>query len=257
MYEWNQQIQKVIDDIDKNLLEHNEDALTLNTLSKKLGYSEFYTTRKFKEISGMQFKDYLRLRKLTFALKEVRDTNESLINIAMNYGFSSHEAFTRAFKSTYGITPKAYRKNPKPLVLRTKINAFDRYSFGLNELGMIKSTTEVKVYFITIPAHKFVYIQNYESSGFFDFWRKQNQIPGQDYGTICGLFDSLKGKLDDVGETIPNSASGQIMAYIYNPKGRTCEWGFPRTECWGARLPASYKGEIPDSLEMIDVSEAD
>lgn len=81
----------------------NDEALTLRLLSHKLGYSEFYTTRKFKEISGMQFRDYLRQRKLAFALKEVRDSNKNLLDIAFDYGFSSHEAFTKAFKGGYGI----------------------------------------------------------------------------------------------------------------------------------------------------------
>ncbi len=41
--------------------------------------------------------------------------------------------------------------------------------------------------FVTMPAHKFLHIKNYESNGYWDFWRKQNLIPGQDYETICGL----------------------------------------------------------------------
>ncbi len=44
----------------------------------------------------------------------------------------------------YGLTPIEYRKNPKPFVLRTKINPFDRYFFGLEEVGMIKSTEDKK-----------------------------------------------------------------------------------------------------------------
>lgn len=48
--------------------------------------------------------------------------------------------------------------------------------------------------FVTILAHKFLHIKNYESNGYWDFWRKQNLIPGQDYETICGLLDSIKGK---------------------------------------------------------------
>ena len=69
MYEWQKQIQTVVDEIDKCIKGCNDEALTLRLLSRKLGYSEFYTTRKFKEISGMQFRDYLRQRKLAFALK--------------------------------------------------------------------------------------------------------------------------------------------------------------------------------------------
>lgn len=257
MYEWQKQIQIFVDEIDKCIKNYNDEALTLSFLSRSLGYSEFYTTRKFKEISGMQFRDYLRLRKLAFALKEVRDSDKSFLDIALDYGFSSNEAFTRAFKRTYGMTPSEYRKKPKPVVLRTKINPFDRYLLGLGEIGMMKSTDGIKIYFVTIPAHKFLHIKNYESNGYWDFWQKQNQIPGQDYETICGLLDSIKGKLDDEGGSEPNCGSGQIMAYINDPEGRLCDWGIPRTECHGVRLPYDYKGEIPPQMLLIDVPEAE
>ena len=257
MYEWQKHIQTVVDEIDKCIKGYNNEAMTLRFLSRKLGYSEFHTTRKFKEISGMPFRDYLRQRKLAFALKEVRDSDKSLLDIAFDYGFSSHEAFTRAFKGTYGVTPSEYRKNPKPVALRTKISPFDRYFLGLGEIGMMKSDEDVKIYFVTIPAHKFMHIKNYESNGYWDFWQKQSLIPGQDRETICGLLDSIKGKLDDDGGSEPNSGSGQIMAYINDPDGRLCDWGYPRTECHGVRLPADYDGEVPPQLMMIDVPEAE
>ena len=257
MYEWQKQIQMIVDEIDSCIKNYEDEALTLRCLSRRLGYSEFYTTRKFREISGMQLRDYLRHRKLAFALKEVRDSDKSLLHIAFDYGFSSHEAFTRAFKAAYGITPSEYRKNPLPVVLRTKINPFDRYFLGLGEMGMMKSDEDVKIYFVTIPAHKFMHIKNYESNGYWDFWQKQSLIPGQDRETICGLLDSIKGKLDDDGGSEPNSGSGQIMAYINDPDGRLCDWGYPRTECHGVRLPADYDGEVPPQLMMIDVPEAE
>ncbi|ASA26005.1 helix-turn-helix transcriptional regulator [Paenibacillus donghaensis] len=257
MYEWHKQIQIILDEIDKCIKNRNGEAITLRFLSRKLGYSEFHTTRKFKEISGMQFRDYLRHRKLAFVLKEVRDSEKSILDIAFDYGFSSHEAFTRAFKGTYGVTPSEYRKKPMPVALRTKINSFDRYFFGFGEIGMMKSTDDVKIYFVTIPAHKFLHIKNYESNGYWDFWQKQSLIPGQDYETICGLLDSIKGKLDDDGGSEANSGSGQIMAYINDPDGRLCDWGIPRTECHGTRLPFDYKGEVPPQMLMIDVPEAE
>lgn len=257
MYEWQRQIQRIVDEIDDCIKRHDDEALTLRALSRTLGYSEFYTTRKFKEISGMQFRDYLRRRKLAFALKEVRDGSKSLLNIAVEYGFSSHEAFTRAFKSAYGVTPSEYRRRPRPVVLRTKINPFDRYFLGLGEIGMLKSTEDIKIYFVTIPAHKFLHVKNYESNGYWDFWQKQSLIPGQDCETVCGLLDSIEGKLDDDGGSEVNSGSGQLMAYMNDPDGRLCDWGFPRTECYGVRLPADYRGEVPPQMLMADIPEAE
>lgn len=173
MYEWQRQIQMIVDEIDNCIKNHDDEALTLCALARRLGYSEFHMTRKFREISGMKLKDYLRCRRLAFALKEVRDGDKGMLDIAFDYGFSSHEAFTRAFKTMYGVAPSAYRKNPVPVVLRTKINPFDRYFFGLGEIGMMKSTGDVKVYLVTIPAHKFLHIKNYESNGYWDFWQNR------------------------------------------------------------------------------------
>lgn len=257
MYEWQQQIQIIIDEIDQCIKQRQDDALTLCSLSRRLGYSEYYVTRKFREISGLQFRDYLRLRRLAFALWEVRDSDRSLLEIAVDYGFSSHEAFTRAFKAVYGVTPSQYRRNPMPVVLRTKLHPFDRYFFGMGEIGMIKSTDEIKIYFVTIPAHKFLHIRNYESIGYWDFWQKQSQIPGQDCETICGLLDSVKGKLDDLGGSDSNSGSGQICGYLIDPKGRVCSWGIPLAECYGVRLPMEYSGDIPPQMLMMDVPEGE
>ncbi|MCK5129727.1 MAG: helix-turn-helix transcriptional regulator [Clostridiales bacterium] len=257
MYEWHKQIQIIVDEIDECIKHQNSEALTLRFLSHKLGYSEFHTSRKFKEISGMQFRDYLQHRKLAFALIEVRDGEKSILDVAFDYGFSSHEAFTRAFKVTYGITPSDYRKKPIPVVLRTKIKPFDRYFLGIGEIGMIKSTENVKIYFVTIPAHKFLHIKNYESNGYWDFWEKQKTIPRQDCDTICGLLDSIKGNLDgnEEGADEPN---GQIMAYINDPDGKKVEcYDVPRVECYGVRLDSDYKGEVPQQMLLIDVPEAE
>lgn len=257
MYEWKQQIQMIIDSIDESIKNYDDKELTLSKLSNELGYSKYHTTRKFKEVSGVQFKAYLRQRKLAFALKALRDTDKKIIDIAFDYGFSSNEAFTRAFKQTYGLTPSQYRNDPKPLVLRTKITAFDRYLLGMDEIGMVISNEDIKVYFVTIPAHKYLYIENYESNGYWDFWSKQNLIAGQDYDTICGYLESIKGNLDDHGGNECNSGSGHIMAYINNPNGRLCEWGIPHTECYGIRLPFDYDGDIPLQMILSDIEEGD
>ena len=257
MYEWQRLIQAMVDEIDECLRRHDSDALTLRALARRLGYSEYHATRKFRQIAGMSLRDYLHQRRLAFALKEVRDSDRTLLDIALDHGFSSHEAFTRAFKSLYGVTPAAYRRAPHPVVLRTKIHPFDRYILGLGEIGMVKSEQGVKTYFVTIPAHKYLHVRNYESNGYWDFWQKQSQIPGGDCATICGLLDSIQGKLDDAGGSESDAMAGQIMGYINDPKGRLCAWNFPRIESYGVRLPADYSGDVPAPLELMDVPEGE
>ncbi len=257
MREWYSLVQIIAEEIDACIMKSDDESVTLASLSKRLGYSEFYISRKFLEISGMHFRDYLRYRKLAFALKEVRDTSKGLLEIALEYGFSSHEAFSRSFKEAYGIAPSEYRSHPVPIVLRTIIKPFDCYLVSIGGTSMKNTTDDVKVYFVKIPAHKYLHIRNYESNGYWDFWEKQSQIPGQDCETICGLLDSIKGKLDDVGGTDANSGSGQIMAFINEPTGRVCSWGIPMAESYGVRLPADYCGEIPEQMQMMDVPEGE
>ena len=57
MYEWQKQIQIIVDEMDECIKRHHDEALTLRRLSDKLGYSEFYTTRKFREVSGLRLRE--------------------------------------------------------------------------------------------------------------------------------------------------------------------------------------------------------
>ena len=258
-HEWQRMIQKIIAGIDESIKSKDSDELFLENSAQNLGYSPFHFSKKFREISGMAFRDYLRYRKLAFALKEIRDTDRTILDIALEYGFSSHEAFTRAFKEAYSVNPKDYRKNPVPVVLRTLLRPFDCYLLSIGDRIMTDSKTsgEVKTYFVTIPAHKFLHIRNYESIGYFDFWEKQSKIPGQDCQTICGILDSIKGNLDDQGGTENDSGSGQLMAFLNAPEGRICSWGIPLAECYGVRLPSDWNGTVPDQMILSDIAEGE
>ena len=257
MCEWERQVQTIVDEVDERIKRRDDEALALAALARRLGYSEFYATRKFREIAGMPLRDYLRMRKLAFALKEVRDTRRGILDIALDYGFSSHETFTRAFKAAYGVTPSACRAHSRPVVLRTKLTAFDRYLFGLGEVGEGGPSDGVQTYFVRLPAHRFLYVENRESNGYWDFWQRQSAVSGRDHDTVCGLLDAVKGKLDDDGGSESNSGGGQVMAYRWDPQGRLCDWGIPRTECYGARLPADWRGEVPSNLLIMDVPAAE
>ena len=259
MPKWSEEVQRIVERIDVCIQNEDDELLTLAALAREVGYSEYYVSRMFSEISGMKLRDYLRLRRLAFALKALRDTDESILQIALRSGFSSGEAFSRAFSEAYGVSPSKYRREPIPVVLRTILKPFDCYIMegAIKDMGRKEASGDVKVYYVRIPAHKFLHIRNYESIGYWDFWQKQSVIPGQDCETICGLLDSIKGKLDDVGGTEINASSGQLMAWINAPTGRICGWGIPLAEAYGVRLPADYDGPVPEQMRLMDVPEGE
>ncbi len=243
-------IQKMIDAIDCYIKDGLDERLTLKRLASEIGYSEFHTTRHFRRLAGMTFREYLQLRRLAFSVIELRDSGRRIIDIAAAFGFSSQEAFTRAFKKAYGITPDSYRRKVVPLKLQLKCSTFDRYFLGIGEIGMDgNKTKEVRTYFTTLAAHKFLHIKNYESDGYWDFWKRQDNIPGQDCDTICGILDSIQGKLDG-DDSVIGKFSGQIMGNCYESDGRTCE-------AYGVRLAMDYQGGIPEQMLCVEVPESD
>lgn len=151
MFEWNMSVQKMLDCVEENLTE----PLTLEMLAGLLNYSPFYCTRQFHKYAGISLRNYIRLRKVSSAVIDLRDTGERIIDIAVKYGFSSQEAFTRSFKRAYGMTPNEYRRMPEPLPLLVKRNVFNPYYLGLMEKNMKEDLSKnVRVSIQVIPAQK-------------------------------------------------------------------------------------------------------
>lgn len=81
MIQWYKNVQEIINKIDECIKDEKNDELTLKALSEMVGYSKFHTSRMFNEISGMTLKEYIYKRKLAFSVKELRDTQKSILNI--------------------------------------------------------------------------------------------------------------------------------------------------------------------------------
>lgn len=71
--------------------------------------------RFFSYMTGMTLHAYVRRRRLTLAAQELRDGTDSVLSLAIKYGYDSADGFSRAFFRQHGITPTAYRKHGGPL----------------------------------------------------------------------------------------------------------------------------------------------
>lgn len=107
MHAW-ESIQSAIDYMEEHL---NED-LQIETLANVAALSPFYFQRLFSRLVNKTVYDYIKMRKLSKASEILKSTNTRIVDIAMEYGFSSHSNFTRAFKETFGLTPEQYRADP-------------------------------------------------------------------------------------------------------------------------------------------------
>jgi AraC-like DNA-binding protein len=96
----------MIEWVEKNL--RNEP--TLEMMSDFVGYSSYYCSSQFHEVVGITFKEYIVRRKLTLAANDLIETEYRILDIALKYGFSSNEAFSRAFLKEFGYSPSNFRK---------------------------------------------------------------------------------------------------------------------------------------------------
>ncbi len=98
----------------KNILSYLENRLqenpTLDELEETFHYSKFYLNRIFRENTGQTMGMYLRGRRLTEAARKLVETETPIIEIALEAGYHSQQAFTGAFQQVYQCSPKAYRE---------------------------------------------------------------------------------------------------------------------------------------------------
>lgn len=107
------------------ILEHIEDRLDQQVdvaeLARLAATSEYHLRRMFSALAGMPLSEYVRRRRLTVAGAEVLTDQESLLDIAVRYGYGSGEAFARAFRTMHGIGPGEARRTGAALVSQPRL----------------------------------------------------------------------------------------------------------------------------------------
>ncbi len=78
--------------------------------ARRSGLSPRQFQRVFTRLVGESFKASLRRRRLERAGRQLQATRRSVLAIALDAGFESHEAFLRAFRQRFGRTPMEFRK---------------------------------------------------------------------------------------------------------------------------------------------------
>ena len=89
--------------------ENYRSDLSLDSLAEVFGYSPAYLSKMLKKYAGINYKAYLQSIRLEYAYQELVNTERTISSIAMDHGFASSKAFTRAFQAKYGMSPSEYR----------------------------------------------------------------------------------------------------------------------------------------------------
>ena len=86
------------------------DHLSLDDLAEEAGLSRSHFARLFRAETGVSPHRYLNLQRIEKAKQLLRESNMSLVNIALELGFCSQSYFTKVFHSVTGVTPRRFRE---------------------------------------------------------------------------------------------------------------------------------------------------
>jgi AraC family transcriptional regulator len=88
---------------------HFAGELALDDVARVSGVSRYHLSRAFGTATGHSLMRYVRGRRLTEAARALSAGASDILSVALDWGYGSHEAFTRAFRDQFGLTPEAVR----------------------------------------------------------------------------------------------------------------------------------------------------
>jgi two-component system response regulator YesN len=90
---------------------HRYERISIEDLSKQLGYKESVLSMQFRRQTGLTLSGYIHRKKMELAAKELTDTDMKIDDIAQKYGYSNRQYFEIVFRKIRGMTPSEYRNS--------------------------------------------------------------------------------------------------------------------------------------------------
>lgn len=166
---YDEKISRVCDYISQNM----DEDLSLEQLSNIAALSKFHFHRVFSAHTGLglfKFIQLARLKRASFQL--VYKTEAKVIDIALDAGFDSPEAFSRAFKRTFGQTPTEFKNKPEWSVWHSKY----QFKFPKGENVMDVRIVELKEMKVAMIEHRGSPERIFETVSKFINWRKETGL---------------------------------------------------------------------------------
>lgn len=202
----------------EHLFTRLDGTVSVHDLAEVSGFSRFHFGRIFSAAMGEGLHEFIRRLRLERAAYQVRTTQDSLAIIGLRAGFESAEAFARAFKNAYLVTPSDFRRAQTRLDLRSP-NGVHWTPTGWNgEVGlMLKGDKIMEIRIEDAPkftviaiSHKGPYYEIGQSFRRIFGWAGPNRVP---------IMGSIGIYYDDPGVTPPEELRSD--ACIVVPEGYT------------------------------------
>ena len=220
-------------------LHHNDSDFGIETICNSVGYSRRQLDRLFHKFLQTTLYEYINAIILSKSAEKLINTDDNVLDVALDSHFASHEGYTRSFTKRFSITPDEYRKSPIaiPLYIGHPANHYHI----LKEGREMESTSICTVIPVSRPKRKLIYLPSKLATGYLSYCEEvgcdweglQNSIPEKlDTAAILELPDFLKE------ECYSDIASGVEVPLDYEkplPDGYN-QQNFPNAQCFISKV---------------------
>lgn len=223
------------------------EEISLDRLARMVGLSRFYLSRIFPLQTGYSISAYVRGRRLTEAARVLAGGATDILSVALEAGYGSHEAFTRAFRDQFGVTPEEVRKR--------------RSLETLNLVEPLKMESELS-HPVEDPR-----IENRPPMRLVGITRRHamsnpSGIPGQ-WQEFNGFFGNIDGQLGRSAYGVVDTGAAPQDEFDYTCAAEITEGAEPPRELISLRIPAqtyaifTHKGHVTSIRSTIGAAYGD
>jgi AraC family transcriptional regulator len=130
---------------------HNRD-LSLEEIATACGVTKYHLAHAFGQTTKLSVMQYTRGRRLTEAARSLTRGATNILDLALDSGYSSHEAFSRAFRSQFGVTPESVRDSGS-LDGRAIVAPMAVPSPEAIHVGKPRMVSETEIRIVGLPTH--------------------------------------------------------------------------------------------------------
>ena len=201
---WSQRMNLAIEYIESNL----DSVLSIEDVAKEAYCSKYHFHRMFFASFKVTCAEYIRRRKLTMAAVDLLNTDKSIFDIALKYGYESPNAFTRAFRNIHGVNPSQARSG------QTALSSYNRVFFPVENKGgenMNYKIVEIPEFNIIGKSKRFEF-EKFVKDG-PKFWKEY--VASEDYQKLYRLNDGKPSQITN---------SPLLSAYFPKENGKRDEF---------------------------------
>lgn len=233
---------------------HLCDDISVADVAKEARLSSWHFQRIFREALGETIGSYLRRRRLACAVDELQEKGSKVIDVAFKFQFGSSEAFSRAFKDEFQISPVQFKKSSvSVLPYRKPSLSASQVKYVMRELTIEPEIREVSSFsLIGLPVSVVSPLSKRQAymrdiTGIWkEFVRRQNEIPQAEPGIKVGAILGMASAAHHIHD--------EMMDYVAAapaPKDGVVPSGFVSIEVPGGRYAVFTAAGFHEQTQFI------